>query len=138
MAVVDIKGTLKDFCSVTCLASFKSNTASTQTPQSLCSMCNKSCTVSKNCSYCPQVQTNKNCLSYSSLPNHRLPQATCDLTLNDAVRKFCSESCMEGFCKDVCEICNSHCRNKLLLKLEEGTKTICSDKCLENLKEVQK
>lgn len=48
MAAVDIKGTMKDFCSIACLCSFKSNTVSTQKPQSVCGMCNKPCTVSEN------------------------------------------------------------------------------------------
>lgn len=41
MAAVDTQGTLKDFCSVTCLLSFRSP----RTPQSTCSMCKTSCTV---------------------------------------------------------------------------------------------
>nr|XP_020474167.1 uncharacterized protein LOC109970738 [Monopterus albus] len=108
MAAVDIKGTMKDFCSPTCLCSFKSNAVSTQTPQSLCSMCKKSCTT------------------------------TCELTLNDAVHKFCSDSCLEDFCRDmaICEHCSSRCHNKSLkLKLEEDTKTICSENCLKEFKE---
>ncbi|XP_039978355.1 LOW QUALITY PROTEIN: uncharacterized protein LOC120786776 [Xiphias gladius] len=108
MAVVDIKGTMKDFCSLTCLSSFKSSSVSTQTPQSLCSMCNKSCAT------------------------------TCELTLKEAVHKFCSDSCLEGFRRDnvpVCENCSSPCHNKpLMLKLEEDTKTICSDECLQQFK----
>ncbi len=51
MATVDIKGTIKDFCSVTCLSSFKSNSGSTQTLQATCSTCNKSCTVSRKTSF---------------------------------------------------------------------------------------
>ncbi|XP_031151492.1 uncharacterized protein LOC116047099 isoform X3 [Sander lucioperca] len=109
MAVVDIKGTMKDFCSTTCLLSFKSNAGSTQTPQQLCSMCNESCTT------------------------------TCELTLNEAVHTFCSDSCLADFRRDnvaVCENCSSNCRNKpLKLELEEGTKPMCSHKCLDEFKE---
>ncbi|XP_074468762.1 uncharacterized protein LOC141753956 isoform X2 [Sebastes fasciatus] len=109
MAAVDIKGTMKDFCSVTCLISFKSNPMSTQTPQQLCSMCNKSCT------------------------------ATCELILNEDVHKFCSHSCLEDFRRNTVAICDNCsaicCNNPLQLKLEEGTKTICSQQCLDELKE---
>ncbi|XP_026156664.1 uncharacterized protein LOC113126760 [Mastacembelus armatus] len=106
MAVVDIKGTVKDFCSVTCLSSFKSNT---QTAQSLCSLCNKSCT------------------------------NTYELTLKETVHTFCSDSCLEGFRRNnmvICENCSSSCSNKpLRLKLEEDTKTVCSEECLKEFKE---
>ncbi|XP_034748086.1 uncharacterized protein LOC117956880 isoform X2 [Etheostoma cragini] len=112
MAVVDIKGTMKDFCSTTCLLCFKSNTGSTQTPQRLCSMCHKSCTI---------------------------PQTTCEMTLNEAVHTFCSDFCLEDFRKDnmaVCENCSSNCSNKpLKLELKAGTKTICSQECLDEFKE---
>ncbi|XP_044027833.1 uncharacterized protein LOC122864451 isoform X2 [Siniperca chuatsi] len=108
MAAVDIKGTMKNFCSVTCLTSFKSNTVSPQTPQSICSMCNKSCTTA------------------------------CELTLDEAVHRFCSDSCLEDFRRvnvAVCENCSSTCHKPLRLKLEEGTKTICREECLAEFKE---
>ncbi|XP_029298586.1 LOW QUALITY PROTEIN: uncharacterized protein LOC115015426 [Cottoperca gobio] len=109
MAAVDIKGTMKDFCSPACLVSFKSNTVSNQTPQQLCSMCKESC------------------------------PTTCELTLNKAVYTFCSDSCLEDFLRDskaVCENCSCTSRNKpLKLQVEEGTKTICSQTCLEQFKE---
>ncbi|KAI4817450.1 hypothetical protein KUCAC02_010851 [Chaenocephalus aceratus] len=105
MAAVDTKGTIKDFCSPACLISFKSNPVCTQTPQQLCSMCNKSCTT------------------------------TCKLTLNEDVHTFCSNSCLEGFLgeiKAVCEICSSTCRNRpLKLEVDKETKTICSENCLQ-------
>ncbi|XP_069033055.1 uncharacterized protein [Embiotoca jacksoni] len=115
MAAVDSKRTMKEFCSVACLSSFKSRTASTETP--VCSMCSKSCT------------------------------ATCELTLNETVYRFCSNACLEGFCKEgfcrdnrgVCENCRSACRHKpLTLKLSDGNKTICGVKCLEEFKEKTK
>ncbi|XP_051245715.1 zinc finger MYM-type protein 4-like isoform X1 [Dicentrarchus labrax] len=109
MAAVDVKGTMKDFCSVTCLVSFKSNTPPAQTPPSICMMCNKSCTT------------------------------TSELTLNGSLHKFCSDSCMDDFSRHnmaMCENCNSIGRNKpLILMLKEETKTICSDDCLEEFKE---
>lgn len=58
MAVVDLKGTTKEFCSTTCLCYFKtkhfrirksvhskSTTISPQIPPSRCSLCNKTCSV---------------------------------------------------------------------------------------------
>ncbi|XP_049890842.1 uncharacterized protein LOC126384039 isoform X1 [Epinephelus moara] len=110
MAAVDVKGTMKDFCSPTCLLSFKSNTVPTQTPQQLCSMCNKSCTT------------------------------TCEFALNEAVLKFCSNSCLEDLRKNtaVCDSCSSTCLKPLKLKLKEGTKSICNQKCLDEFKEKTK
>ncbi|XP_047200190.1 uncharacterized protein LOC118124568 [Hippoglossus stenolepis] len=110
MAVVDARGTVKDFCALTCLCLFKSVHAPAQTPQSLCSMCNKSCA------------------------------ATCELSLTQAVHKFCNKSCLDGFCRDnmpACDNCSSHCQKQpLMLELEEdGTKTICSEECLTEFKE---
>ncbi|XP_034401108.1 uncharacterized protein LOC117738995 isoform X2 [Cyclopterus lumpus] len=112
MAAVDIKGTMKDFCSPTCLLSFKSNTVSTQTPQRLCSMCNKACTI------------------------------MCQLTLNEAVHTFCGNSCLGDFRRDyiaVCEHCSStFCHKPLKLKLKLGleeAKTVCSQECLDQFKE---
>ncbi|KAK2830722.1 hypothetical protein Q5P01_018653 [Channa striata] len=108
MAVVDVKGTMKDFCSATCLICFKSTTGSAQAAQLLCSMCNKSCTT------------------------------TCELTLNAAVHKFCSDSCLEDFRRDrnaVCENCKSPCLENLVLKLEGEPKTVCTERCLQHFKE---
>ncbi|KAG7219307.1 hypothetical protein INR49_010369, partial [Caranx melampygus] len=119
MAVVDTKGTMKDFCNLTCVTYFKTNSSPTQTPPPpppttpppppLCSVCNKSCTT------------------------------TVELTLQDVVYKFCSDSCLEVYCRDnmpACDNCSSFCRKQpLTLKLEEETKTICSQKCLEEFKE---
>ncbi|XP_053302208.1 uncharacterized protein LOC128461349 isoform X1 [Pleuronectes platessa] len=109
MAVVDAQGTMKDFCTLTCLCLFKSKLPG-QTPQSLCSMCNRSCT------------------------------AECELSLTQAVHKFCDKSCLDDFCRDnmpACDNCSSHCQKQpLMVELEEdGTKTICSEKCLTEFKE---
>ncbi|XP_072227139.1 uncharacterized protein [Leuresthes tenuis] len=116
MAVVDLKGTMKDFCSPACLCSFKSNSrpiqtqkqSSTQTPP-LCRECNRTCTT------------------------------TLELTLDEAVHSFCSQDCMDGFCRDnvgVCENCSSVCcKQPFMLKLDGGSKTICGTECLEEFKE---
>ncbi|XP_041811390.1 uncharacterized protein LOC121619625 isoform X2 [Chelmon rostratus] len=112
MAAVDVQGTMKDFCSVTCLSSFKTNSAPAQTLQSVCTMCNKTCSTTR------------------------------ELTMNEAVHKFCSDSCLEDFRRDktaTCDNCSSAFLNKpLMLKLKEETKTICSDKCLDEFKEKMK
>ncbi|XP_036948803.1 uncharacterized protein LOC119016720 isoform X3 [Acanthopagrus latus] len=105
MAAVDTKGTMKDFCTVTCLSSFKSKPESSQTPPSVCSKCSKSCTI------------------------------TCEVTLYTVVHKFCSGSCFDDFLRDntdICENCSTTCTKKpLMLKLEEETITICSGSCLD-------
>ncbi|TNN51932.1 hypothetical protein EYF80_037839 [Liparis tanakae] len=109
MAAVDIKGTMKDFCSPACLLSFKSDAGSTQAPQRLCSRCNAACTT------------------------------LCQLTLNESVHTFCGNSCLGDFRRDNvadCEHCGAaFCHEPLKLKLEED-KSVCSQECLDRLKEV--
>ncbi|XP_068188438.1 uncharacterized protein [Antennarius striatus] len=109
MATVNDKGTMKDFCSVMCLSAFKSSAVSPQPPQPTCKMCGKSCI------------------------------ASCELTLNNTVHKFCNVSCLKVFCRDnmaVCGNCDASCSDKpLKLKLEDETKFICSDTCLKEFKE---
>ncbi|XP_059205277.1 uncharacterized protein LOC131984472 [Centropristis striata] len=105
MAAVDNKGTMKDFCSVTCLISFKSDSVPTT-----CSMCNKACT------------------------------STCELILNETVHPFCSDPCLQDFHRenvDVCENCSLSLLKRLMLrlKLEDGTKAICKQDCLDEFKE---
>ncbi|XP_029700999.1 uncharacterized protein isoform X2 [Takifugu rubripes] len=109
MAAVDIKGTMKDFCSVACLASFKSNAASRQSPQPVCSICKKHCSDAR------------------------------EITLNEVVHKVCSDCSLEDSCSDnpkKCEHCSLTCQEKsLVLLLEEDSKRVCSLACLEALKE---
>ncbi|XP_040928788.1 uncharacterized protein LOC114865608 isoform X2 [Betta splendens] len=108
MAVVDTKGTIKDFCSVLCLTSFKSSTVSTLKAQPLCSMCSKACTI------------------------------THELNINETVHKFCSSSCLEGFrqnCIAVCTNCNSPCLKEVKLKLGDDAKSMCSQRCVREFKE---
>ncbi|XP_026203996.1 zinc finger MYM-type protein 4-like isoform X1 [Anabas testudineus] len=104
MAVVDIKGTMKDFCGLTCLTTFKFNTVSTQ---SLCSTCNKSCTTTLELILNEVVH--KFC-SDSCLAGFRRDNVA------------------------LCENCDSPCHKKLMLKLEEDTKTFCSGACVEEYK----
>uniref|UniRef100_A0A3Q1FWC0 Uncharacterized LOC110963615 n=2 Tax=Acanthochromis polyacanthus TaxID=80966 RepID=A0A3Q1FWC0_9TELE len=107
MAAVDNKGTMKDFCSPDCLWDFRCRPVSPQTPPSFCSMCNNPCTI------------------------------TCELTLNETVQRFCSDTCLEGFQKYnrlICENCSRTCDDKpLLLKLEPEIKALCTKTCLDEL-----
>ncbi|KAG8004892.1 Zinc finger MYM-type protein 4 [Nibea albiflora] len=110
MAAVDIKGTMKEFCGINCLCAFKYNTVPTQPTQTICRTCKKTCTT------------------------------TCDFTLSDVLHKFCSDSCLQDFRREnvvTCANCNSTCPDKpLTLKLDgKETKSICSDECLEQIKE---
>ncbi|XP_068431806.1 uncharacterized protein [Clinocottus analis] len=106
MAAVDVKGTMKDFCSPTCLLVFKSSKVPSRTTQRLCSMCSKACTT--------MVQ----------------------LTVDESVCTFCSNYCLDNFRRDnVCEHCSStFCHQPLKLELEEA-KTMCSQECLHRFKE---
>ncbi|MEQ2186061.1 hypothetical protein GOODEAATRI_024742, partial [Goodea atripinnis] len=96
MAVVDLKGTMKDFCSPTCLCSFKShspsvktqqslqrnsNSTSTQTLSPLCSMCNKTCTNIMAAHECPVCQASQ------------LPSDMVNYKNENIVDLFCSRYC---------------------------------------------
>ncbi|XP_078810930.1 uncharacterized protein LOC101157550 isoform X2 [Oryzias latipes] len=122
MAVVDLRGTTKEFCSTTCLCYFKtkhfrirksvhskSTTISPQIPPSRCSLCNKTCSTSH------------------------------EVDLDDAIHNFCSDACLEDFCRvnmGVCLSCGATCCKKpLRLKLIDATKVLCDTKCLEEFKE---
>ncbi|XP_056154001.1 zinc finger MYM-type protein 4 [Lampris incognitus] len=124
LAPVDSKGTMKDFCSQACLSSFNykrnistkipiqpSTTNPSQAPKSHCSMCKRFC-ISKH-----------------------------EVILNSAIHKMCSDPCFIRFrainnlMLASCEICHSYCLNKpLTLKVEDGTKTVCTADCLAKLK----
>ncbi|KAM3858576.1 zinc finger MYM-type protein 4-like [Diretmus argenteus] len=119
LARVDAKGTMKDFCSKTCISSFTlKQSASTKTPlkpiasQSVCSMCARHCV----CKH--------------------------EVSLNNAVLKFCSDACFVRFrtvnklSMASCVNCSSHCHNKsLMLKMEDGSKTLCGAECLAKFKQ---
>uniref|UniRef100_A0A3Q0T281 TRASH domain-containing protein n=1 Tax=Amphilophus citrinellus TaxID=61819 RepID=A0A3Q0T281_AMPCI len=123
----DLKGLMKDFCGQNCLTSFnyKKNASSYRkaaitvkapvvTPQSLCSMCTRYC--SKH-----------------------------EVILGGSVHKMCSDACFNRF-RTVnnlsmagCANCGSYCHNKpLMLKMEEGSKTVCNMECLAKYKEMAK
>ncbi|XP_030596783.1 zinc finger MYM-type protein 4 isoform X2 [Archocentrus centrarchus] len=124
----DLKGLMKEFCGQNCLTSFnyKKNASSYRkaaitvkapvvTPQSLCSMCTRYC-VSKH-----------------------------EVILGGSVHKMCSDACFNRF-RTVnnlsmagCANCGSYCHNKpLMLKMEEGSKTVCNMECLAKYKEKTK
>ncbi|XP_029298588.1 zinc finger MYM-type protein 4-like isoform X2 [Cottoperca gobio] len=116
----DAKGTMKEFCSQNCLTAFnyKKNTCNYKrtsqqiAPQSLCSMCTRYC-ISKH-----------------------------EVILSGAVHKICSDACFNRF-RTVnnlsmagCANCGSYCHNKpLMLKMEDGNKTLCNAECLAKYKE---
>ncbi|KAM3858577.1 zinc finger MYM-type protein 4-like [Diretmus argenteus] len=118
LAPVDAKGTVKDFCSQTCLSSFNyKRSVSTKTPlkpissQSVCSMCSRYC-VSKH-----------------------------EVILNSAVHKICSDACFVRFrtinnlTMASCGNCGIYCHNKpVMLKMEDGSKPMCGAPCLAKYK----
>ncbi|KAM7373555.1 hypothetical protein PAMP_008397 [Pampus punctatissimus] len=122
----DNKGIMKEFCSQNCLTAFnyKKNTLNlkkvvptqkTLQPQSLCSMCTRYC-ISKH-----------------------------EVILSGSVHKLCSDACFNRF-RTVnnlsmagCANCGSYCHSKpLMLKLEDGNKTLCNAECLNKYKEKTK
>nr|XP_019960218.1 PREDICTED: zinc finger MYM-type protein 4-like isoform X1 [Paralichthys olivaceus] len=125
----DAKGVMKEFCSQNCLTSFnyKKNPSSFRKPefakatpqpvgpQSLCSMCTRYC-ISKH-----------------------------EVILSGAVHKICSDACFNRF-RSVnnlsmagCANCGSFCHSKpLMLKMEDGNKTLCDSECLAKYKEKTK
>nr|XP_020474150.1 zinc finger MYM-type protein 4 isoform X2 [Monopterus albus] len=121
----DGKGAMKEFCSQNCLTSFnykknasnyRQTTATKKlqpiAPQSLCSMCTRYC-ISKH-----------------------------EVILSGAVHKLCSDACFNRF-RTVnnlsmagCANCGSFSHTKpLMLKVEEGNKTLCNTECLAKYKE---
>ncbi|XP_029976245.1 uncharacterized protein LOC115409280 isoform X2 [Salarias fasciatus] len=117
LAPVDNSGTKKELCSNTCLISAQKrmNFTSVTQPHQLhysCGMCFKR----THCKF--------------------------TLTLNDKRHRLCSESCFVSFHKlnnlpeTLCDVCASVCQDrKLLLTVENESKTICSDDCLFKFKE---
>ncbi|XP_029022708.1 zinc finger MYM-type protein 4 isoform X2 [Betta splendens] len=115
----DAQGATKDFCSQNCLTSFnykkessKSLTNKKISPKLLCSMCTRNC-VSKH-----------------------------EVVLNGTVHKLCSDACFQRFRSmhslslNGCASCGTFTHSKpLLLKLEDGNKTVCNEECLSKLKE---
>ncbi|XP_053302211.1 zinc finger MYM-type protein 4 isoform X1 [Pleuronectes platessa] len=125
----DAKGVMKEFCGQNCLTSFnyKKNCSSFRVheftkssppavgPKSRCSMCTRFC-ISKH-----------------------------EVILSGAVHKFCSDACFNRF-RSVnnlsmagCGHCGSFCHSKpLMLKMEDGNKTLCNSECLAKYKEKTK
>lgn len=72
-------------------------------------------------------------------------QSKHEVILSGAVHKMCSDACFNRF-RTVnnlsmagCANCGSYCHSKpLMLKLEEGSKTVCNLDCLGKYKEVWK
>ncbi|XP_060948229.1 zinc finger MYM-type protein 4 [Limanda limanda] len=124
----DTKGVMREFCGQNCLTSFnyKKNcssfmkqefTKSTPNlgPPSICSMCTRYC-ISKH-----------------------------EVILSGSVHKICSDTCFNRFrsvnnlSMSSCGHCGSFCHSKpLMLRLEDGNKTLCNSECLAKYKERSK
>uniref|UniRef100_A0A3Q3BGJ4 TRASH domain-containing protein n=1 Tax=Kryptolebias marmoratus TaxID=37003 RepID=A0A3Q3BGJ4_KRYMA len=114
-AEADTTGT-KDFCSQTCLSSFKyKRIVSTKLPlvpaasHSQCSVCSRYC-ISKH-----------------------------EVILQDVVQMICSDPCFHRFCTInnlfMCEDCGARCNTPLRLKTEDGDTPLCSADCLSRFKQ---
>uniref|UniRef100_A0A8C8D3L1 TRASH domain-containing protein n=1 Tax=Oncorhynchus tshawytscha TaxID=74940 RepID=A0A8C8D3L1_ONCTS len=124
-APVDTMGTVKDFCSQTCLSSFNfkrnsavsthSSSLSTMTGAVKCSMCKKAC-VSKH-----------------------------EVIFQSSMHKLCSEVCFTRFrstnklSMNSCQSCNNYCYGKVTVLVVQGVnKTFCSDGCVATFKQKAK
>ncbi|XP_037548991.1 zinc finger MYM-type protein 4 [Nematolebias whitei] len=122
----DDKGVVKDFCSQSCVTSFNykkravnlrgsAGPAKAPQTQSACSMCSR-------------VSTSKH-----------------EVVLSGAVHKMCSDACFNRFrttnnlAMSGCANCGLYCHSKpLLLKMDDGSKTLCNAECLAQFKEKTK
>eukprot|EP00063_Salmo_salar_P022540 XP_013997375.1 PREDICTED: zinc finger MYM-type protein 4-like isoform X1 [Salmo salar] len=123
-APVDTMGTVKDFCSQTCLSSFnfKRNSAvstlsslSTMTVAVKCSMCKKAC-ISKH-----------------------------EVIFQGSMHRLCSEVCFTRFrstnklSMNSCQSCNNYCYGKVTVLVMQGVnKTFCSAGCVTTFKQKAK
>eukprot|EP00063_Salmo_salar_P058175 XP_014033010.1 PREDICTED: zinc finger MYM-type protein 4-like isoform X3 [Salmo salar] len=124
-APVDTMGTVKDFCSQTCLSSFNfkrnsavstlSSSLSTMTGAVKCSMCKKAC-VSKH-----------------------------EVIFQGSMHKLCSEVCFTRFrstnklSMNSCQSCNNYCYGKVTVLVVQGVnKTFCSVGCVTTFKQKAK
>ncbi|XP_041738947.2 zinc finger MYM-type protein 4-like isoform X2 [Coregonus clupeaformis] len=120
-APVDTMGTVKDFCSQTCLSSFnfKRNTAvstlTTMTGAIKCSMCKKAC-ISKH-----------------------------EVIFQGSMHRLCSEVCFTRFrstnklSMNSCQSCNNYCYGKVTVLVVQGVnKTFCSAGCVTTFKQKAK
>lgn len=76
---------------------------------------------------------------------HLSPQSKHEVILNGAVNKICGDVCFARFrslnnlSMAGCENCGTYChKTPLLLKMDNGGKTLCNVECLEKYKEVGK
>ncbi|CAB1321039.1 unnamed protein product [Coregonus sp. 'balchen'] len=124
-APVDTMGTVKDFCSQTCLSSFNfkrnsavstlSSSLSTMTGAVKCSMCKKAC-ISKH-----------------------------EVIFQGSMHKLCSEVCFTRFrstnklSMNSCQSCNNYCYGKVTVLVVQGVnKTFCSVGCVSTFKQKTK
>ncbi|XP_070995138.1 zinc finger MYM-type protein 4-like isoform X3 [Oncorhynchus clarkii lewisi] len=124
-APVDTMGTVKDFCSQTCLSSFNfkrnsavstlSSSLSTMTGAVKCSMCKKAC-ISKH-----------------------------EVIFQGSMHRLCSEVCFTRFrstnklSMNSCQSCNNYCYGKVTVLVMQGVnKTFCSAGCVTTFKQKAK
>ncbi|XP_071230733.1 zinc finger MYM-type protein 4-like isoform X3 [Salvelinus alpinus] len=124
-APVDTMGTVKDFCSQTCLSSFNfkrnsavstlSSSLSTITGAVKCSMCKKAC-ISKH-----------------------------EVIFQGSMHRLCSEVCFTRFrstnklSMNSCQSCNNYCYGKVTVLVVQGVnKTFCSAGCVTTFKQKAK
>ncbi|KAM9385428.1 zinc finger MYM-type protein 4-like isoform 2-T2 [Pholidichthys leucotaenia] len=122
----DGKGLMKEFCSQNCLNSFnckKSVSVSKKTPPST-SMKSQPVSQPPICSICSKYCVSKH-----------------EVILNGSVHKICSDACfnrfrtMHNLTMAGCANCGSFVHDKpLMLKLDEGCKTMCNAECLAKFK----
>ncbi|XP_075886472.1 uncharacterized protein LOC142890974 isoform X7 [Nelusetta ayraudi] len=105
MAAVDVKGTMKDFCSIPCLSSFKSKAVLTQTTQSACSASKKPCngnfvcTLKVNGSSVCQGNPNivmKNCFNCLRAITQRRNMILIPVDHFGTKKELCSSACLNS------------------------------------------
>ncbi|XP_029591849.1 zinc finger MYM-type protein 4 isoform X2 [Salmo trutta] len=123
-APVDTMGTVKDFCSQTCLSSFnfKRNSA-VSTLSSLTTM-----TVAVKCSMCKKACISKH-----------------EVIFQGSMHRLCSEVCFTRFrstnklSMNSCQSCNNYCYGKVTVLVVQGVnKTFCSAGCVTTFKQKAK
>lgn len=140
-APVDTEGTMKGFCSQTCLTSFNYkmlvSTKLSIVPvgaHSQCSMCGRYSIVSCKTSNLHFTYKTFMCLWFVLL------QSKYERVHQNVVQKMCSQPCFLRFCNlskmPVCENCNSRCSKALVLRVDDGHKKLCGEECLTQFKEV--
>lgn len=79
---------------------------------------------------------------FQRCPSFILLQSKREIIQQDVVHKICSDPCFLRFCNMnnlcICENCCSHCNTPVMLKVEGGSRKLCSAECLAQFKQVKK